>query len=176
MNEIKTYLMFDGNLYKIGKSKNPEQRLKQLKTGNPRIELIAITDKIEEKFLHDRFYQNRVNGEWFLFDEIKLKSILHYFENGNKIIGKYGLDWSKEVSRMILGNKKSDKLSGGYVINFGKYKGMLIQEMQSNEQYDYCVWYLEKLKKELSRSEKKTSRKYKAFYWLVNKKYEVQKL
>ena len=40
-----TYVIFDGELYKIGKSKKPESRCKQLKTANPKCELIGSTKK-----------------------------------------------------------------------------------------------------------------------------------
>lgn len=56
---------------KIGVSKNPEKRVKQLNTGNPEIiELIAKYSANEQPYkseaiLHDAFKKTRLHGEWF---------------------------------------------------------------------------------------------------------------
>jgi len=57
--------------YKIGISKNPEQRIKQLNTGNPE-QLILIHSYLatEQKYqsevlAHSLFNQDRLKGEWF---------------------------------------------------------------------------------------------------------------
>ena len=55
---------------KIGISKNPTERLKQLQTGNAnKLQLIKVYDVEEdhhwEKRLHKMFWQNRLKGEWF---------------------------------------------------------------------------------------------------------------
>jgi hypothetical protein len=58
---------------KIGRSKNPQQRLKQLQTGAPhKLKLLVIVENKGglEKQLHRRLskYKNRKNGEWFDFE------------------------------------------------------------------------------------------------------------
>lgn len=67
------------NSFKIGVSKNPKSRLKELQTANPNtlfISLLFDTQKnavILEKFLHKHFRKKRKKGEWFadiLNDEI----------------------------------------------------------------------------------------------------------
>lgn len=60
-------------MIKIGRSKNPEKRLKQLQTGSPnKLKLIAVfKDKgPEERGLHERLrcFKVRQNGEWFTYD------------------------------------------------------------------------------------------------------------
>lgn len=53
---------------KIGVSKNPEARLKQLMTGSPSaLKLLAYYpgNEIEEKTLHEQFSDCRHDGEWF---------------------------------------------------------------------------------------------------------------
>ena len=57
---------------KIGISKNPKRRLKNLQTGNgDRLKLIAQfdvpNDRHFEKRLHRAFWQFRKHGEWFEF-------------------------------------------------------------------------------------------------------------
>ena len=59
--------------FKIGRSKNPQRRLKQLQTGSPhRLKLLLIVENqgTIEKKLHRRLqkYRSRRNGEWFDFD------------------------------------------------------------------------------------------------------------
>lgn len=68
-----------GGAIKIGKSKDPEMRLKALQTGYPDtlriLLLIPGYTKIEQQ-LHEEFEQYRLNGEWFkpekpILDKIK---------------------------------------------------------------------------------------------------------
>src|SRR5690554_6198550 len=49
---VLTYLMFDGRLYKIGKSTNPKGRLKQLQTGNISCKLLCYGTGVSEEYLH----------------------------------------------------------------------------------------------------------------------------
>ena len=53
---------------KIGMSQNPENRLKELQTGNPHpLTLAAIVPGgyVLERQLHERFAAHRLSGEWF---------------------------------------------------------------------------------------------------------------
>lgn len=162
--EIFTYIMFDGILYKIGKSINPEKRLNQIKTSNPNAKLICYGNAVTEKYMHDRFYRSRVKGEWFKLNEEQLRNAIRLIKNGeNNLLANY----DNEVQKMIEGSLKSDKLSEKYIIEFGKYKGTPIKEMLSAEQYQYCNWLYNEMKRKMTRYEKKHSRKYKAFYWLL---------
>lgn len=55
---------------KIGTAANPSARLRSLQTGNAEeLSLIRVIDggEAEERWLHDRFQQHRVRGEWFTF-------------------------------------------------------------------------------------------------------------
>jgi hypothetical protein len=60
-------------MIKIGRSKNPEKRLKQLQTGSPnKLKLIASfkEEGWRESELHEhlREWKVRSNGEWFTYD------------------------------------------------------------------------------------------------------------
>lgn len=65
------YLIFDGELYKIGVTRGDiDKRIKKLQTGNPYN--IILIDSYQtnfpfhiEKMLHARFVNQRVNNEWF---------------------------------------------------------------------------------------------------------------
>lgn len=68
------YLIYDGKHYKIGISKHPQQRVKELQTACPvKLTLVSVykvqstlAHKLEQQ-LHKMFWQSRVrfNGEWF---------------------------------------------------------------------------------------------------------------
>lgn len=61
---------------KIGYSKEPNKRLKQLKTGNANtLELLHVQEGTipQEQAIHKIFAQYRITGEWFQYnDDIKL--------------------------------------------------------------------------------------------------------
>ena len=79
------------NIYKIGISNNPYNRLLSLQTSNPyELQLLFIIKKgsFFEGFLHSLFEEKRMNGEWFRLDDNDLfYGLLSY-------IGYY-LDYSK---------------------------------------------------------------------------------
>lgn len=74
----------DGVHIKIGISKNPQKRLKQLQTGNistlKLFRTLTCFSKFQaaiiEKHLHNRFSDKRSNGEWFHYD----KEMKQYFD------------------------------------------------------------------------------------------------
>lgn len=68
-----------GNYYKIGKTNNVDNRLRQLKTHNPEITLIGLTDLYSEELLHKKFKDYRVKGEWFIFEDRVLEKVKSYF-------------------------------------------------------------------------------------------------
>jgi hypothetical protein len=74
MSTSYLYLIYNGQHYKIGISKEPQKRLKQLQTASPAKLSIVKTYKVPSKVarkleqqLHHMFWQSRVrcNGEWF---------------------------------------------------------------------------------------------------------------
>ena len=66
-----TYLIYDGEYYKIGKSNDPEKRIKTLLTANPKCKLICYGKGVSEKDLHTFFFNKRVwkRREWFFLNE-----------------------------------------------------------------------------------------------------------
>jgi hypothetical protein len=65
-----TYTYFiqaaNGGLVKIGKAKNPKQRLRELQTGNGEpLQLLGVTSDFTEAQLHALFQEHRRQGEWF---------------------------------------------------------------------------------------------------------------
>lgn len=95
----------DDGYYKIGVSKNPQKRIRELKTGNSSpLKLVSsyeteIANKIE-KILHRRFSHLSKEGEWFdlsISDDVNFinecekieNNIIFLKNNGNLFIDKY---------------------------------------------------------------------------------------
>lgn len=75
--DINTYVYFilneNDGLVKIGYSKNPWSRCKQLQTGNGnKLKLIyyVFGDKDVEYAMHLRFKDFKVRGEWFKYNDV----------------------------------------------------------------------------------------------------------
>ena len=72
-----------GIYYKIGWTSNPKERLASLRTGNPfRLRLIfsaRFADPIEaEKYLHARYSEYNVRGEWFKLTHRQVRDIIDF--------------------------------------------------------------------------------------------------
>jgi len=86
----------ENGYYKIGKSVNPDKRIKTLQTGNPeKIDLIfkvKILNKFSnriESALHSQYSYLNKNGEWFdlsLEDELLFESNVKRIENNLLIL------------------------------------------------------------------------------------------
>ena len=68
------YVLRAGDYYKIGRAKNPDSRIRQLKIQLPFpvevVYLFACEDYVAaEAYYHWLFASERVNGEWFLMEE-----------------------------------------------------------------------------------------------------------
>jgi len=79
-NEGYVYLLKAGPYYKIGKSKDSDKRVKQIKLQLPysveRVHEVKTNDMTElESRWHRRFREKRTNGEWFLLAVIDVKEL-----------------------------------------------------------------------------------------------------
>ena len=77
----------ENSYYKIGISKTPNVRLKQLSTGNPsKIKIIQVFCSnypyYVENSLHQRYVQNRKEGEWF---DLSIEVEVNFLSHCNKI-------------------------------------------------------------------------------------------
>lgn len=82
-------------LVKIGKAKNPEERLKTLVVGCPgSMKLIAVFDSVFgiERALHRKFAKYRRNGEWFEFS-LEVKKWIWRAFLGEKV-------WNEDMQRV----------------------------------------------------------------------------
>ncbi len=88
MSNIKTYVCFMNNgMFKIGKSKNPFNRINGFKTSNPILSksTIIINDDIEF-YLHDCFESMRIDGEWFYFKWDEQTNLIDHIDYIHKLI------------------------------------------------------------------------------------------
>lgn len=72
------YFITDGEFIKIGKANNPNQRLSELQTGNPKSLWIVKQikgDEKQERMLHQIFKTWHYRGEWFKASPEMLKKM-----------------------------------------------------------------------------------------------------
>jgi predicted GIY-YIG superfamily endonuclease len=80
----------DNSTYKIGVSKNPSTRIKQLQTGNAsKLEIIHIFKttfpyKIESS-LHRKYSLQNIHNEWFEMSSIDIEDFLNECERLDKV-------------------------------------------------------------------------------------------
>jgi hypothetical protein len=84
------YVIFNEEHYKIGISKQPERRLKQLQTGCAVSIKLIKTYKIPdsyarkiEKQVHRMFWQRQLKGEWFDLTEAHLDVLDQWIKQFN---------------------------------------------------------------------------------------------
>lgn len=86
------YIAKSGKYGKIGIAFNPSARIESIQTGNPEeVILYAFyripNAKTEEEYLHDKFKDKHVRGEWFLLDNVDVDWITQrLFEKVNQYI------------------------------------------------------------------------------------------
>jgi len=131
------YLIKSNNKLKIGYSKNPWKRYKQLCTGSADNLALVMTFYCKntrdlEKYLHKRFDKYRVNGEWFsvsvmdVLTELSCINLTNYghFSDPQEIETPKALvesefatdeemdDFFDEINEMLADNKKFDAKNG----------------------------------------------------------------
>lgn len=77
------YLLTDGDIYKIGKSKVPQLRFQQIKSGYGKPLSMVFHHEVKrfhivETDLHKKFKKKNVRGEWFRLTDNDVKSIKNY--------------------------------------------------------------------------------------------------
>lgn len=79
------YIISNGEAFKVGLSKDPKRRVRQLQTGNPKklsleycVEIEEAPVKILESIMHRYLKLNHLSGEWFSADFIVIKNLLDF--------------------------------------------------------------------------------------------------
>ena len=73
--------------------------------------------------------------------------------------------------KFIKGKNKNNGHTD-YVIDFGKFKGTSINQMQSDDQLAYCQWMYEQMQDDRPRKQKKNKQKMDAFKWWLGQNTE----
>ena len=128
MEKIYTYLMFDGNIYKIGQTRNIKERLSAMYTASPYIKLIGYSDKVTEKELHNAFSKYRVRLEWFDLFDCQVDDILDSFKTGRITTRDYL--WYKMIDsckffKKFDSNKVREDIHNEFIKDLPKVKSNL---------------------------------------------------
>lgn len=77
----KTYIIYDSlkDLYKIGKSNNPEKRIKALSVNGGNLSLVLTNESNIENYLHKKFIHKKISGEWFNLDADDLLELIEKY-------------------------------------------------------------------------------------------------
>ena len=123
------YLIYDtsSKLTKIGKSLDPDARLKMLSTANPNLKLLFYSDKTTEMELHKEYSNLRVSGEWFKLDKCDFQKII----GSNKNLPKtffYCNTYKKIKARTIAENPTTITMSTTYE---------LMWQLKGNDHYKF---------------------------------------
>lgn len=106
--------------YKIGKSKTPEVRIKDLGILLPfKIRVFRVWKAVDhsrmERALHEMYAANKINGEWFQFTKIQLKVLFDKIPDETLVFGNDALDHFSNIqedSRQAEGSNYSGKVLG----------------------------------------------------------------
>ena len=116
-------------LLKIGRSRKPGIRTGMLKTASPLnirvLGWVKETPEINERLLHERFYESRVRREWFaMFDDVRavLDQLgIHYQwdeETGERMVAEFHASLPRWRLEMAIVNAKAwmERLDAGEVV------------------------------------------------------------
>ena len=78
----KTYIAIDSSTgyVKIGRSMNPESRIRALTTANVHIKLYAIVNDDYEKEIQKKLIDYKISGEWFKISNEMLNEITEKYK------------------------------------------------------------------------------------------------
>ncbi len=94
------YLLRDpsSNLIKIGRATNLEQRLRNLRTANPNLELVHAFENVDavkvEGYLHKKFAIHQQDGEFF---DVSVEKVIEY---GEEVIGLTSIFNNPELKKL----------------------------------------------------------------------------
>jgi hypothetical protein len=112
---------------KIGKSSNPIKRFTSLKTANPFITMIGVSELKEEE-LHKKYAEFRFSGEWFEFPENVKNQIYQLFkplDNFHEIKNEFISE--KLLNKIKKLNEEFDRLK------FDKFTDKIFKELGPTE-------------------------------------------
>lgn len=76
-------------MFKIGRSKNPISRLRQIEQIRGDCEIITTIDYDCESLLHNVFAISHIGGEWFLLNDNDIQDVFDLKNGGNAIVTEF---------------------------------------------------------------------------------------
>lgn len=140
--ETNCYLMYDGRQYKIGKSIDPEKRLRTMRTGNPSIKLLFYSPNIPEKFLHQMFNPLNTQLEWFRLTQSDVRTIEILMD----VKSKETMKCLMRMGHKRVANSKPtrqecyDKIYSKTKLQYGRYAGRKLGSFKTGEEFQYMDW------------------------------------
>lgn len=134
--------------YKIGRSKLPDLRVKQIGVLLPfKVELIATwfsnADKILERSLHEKYAINCIQGEWFFFDDHRVEQLLREIPFAEC-----------KLSKVVFSNLQRDAAPPGKIIHIRYREDLSDEERERRKQAGIAKHQAKKLlKKNLAGNE-----------------------
>lgn len=154
--ESDLYFLFHNGFVKIGRTRNMQNRIKQLKTSlSSKYECFVVKGKgnLEKKF-HFVFSEFAQNGEWFI-EHKRMRSFIEKRLNDNSAYkfqesNKRQLSISKSGTILQYNGKPKIKRNDGKLglddkMTFGKYRGVKMSEILEKD-FDYILWMEAKIK------------------------------
>jgi hypothetical protein len=118
----------NGGRVKIGKAKNPKQRLRELQTGNSEhLQLLGVTSDLSESYLHVEFYEQRKQGEWFDVNEAMVEMLA---VSGISVIQPDGLQNQSDLAMLRARTDALALYPGTWFFNSQMEKIRRIQGLQ----------------------------------------------
>lgn len=129
------YFLFHNGFVKIGRSRDMDRRIRQLKTSlSSDYECYLFFGKgyLETKF-HSIFKEYRQHGEWFTEHQRMREFVNKRILDGTSIVFK------ESTSKAPKKISKREPLAVESKMPFGKYKGVIIQDIFKND-FGYMLW------------------------------------
>lgn len=139
------YLIEANKLYKIGRTKNIEKRMKQLQTGNPYdITLVKLYETENsaklEAYIHQILRDQNIRNEWFrLGNPNSVDGIVSKYDRSVKFIEHSAILSPEERRKATILFEKEEKLHAILDTKYSlAYKKYLIMA-ESGEFYYWCI-------------------------------------
>lgn len=124
---------------KIGRSKNPQQRLKDLNTSSAtglKLLHVASNKGVMERQLHKCFEDIALTGEWFAYTE-RIDRFIEFVKTHVLEVPEGFETYKPEIKfKLPRESKKPSALTAESKMAFGKYKGKMLGEVPN----DYLMW------------------------------------
>lgn len=149
MEKKSVYVMTCGEMCKIGVSKNPKRRLKEIQIGNPNAEIIYKSTPVFNAYeiecsLHKMYKENCIGREWFLIKNIQ--NVIDLIKEKIKVDGIF------EIQKKNDSDKLCNEMFFTIIEKLEKESEKIEHEIQDmrkeNERVQDFLYYISGMKNE----------------------------